>query len=53
MSQKEIQQIEVSLLIIARAIESGRIDGVLNDVKQVLGYTAALLVEEGISSKKD
>lgn len=38
MSQKELQQIEICLILLARAIEEGRIDNLTNDVKTILGY---------------
>ena len=38
MSQVEIQQLEVAVMTIAKAIEDGRIDGVLKEVKEIMGY---------------
>jgi hypothetical protein len=38
MSQVEIQQLEVAVMTLAKAIEAGRIDGVLEDVKTIMGY---------------
>lgn len=36
--EKEIQQIEVAIMVIAKAIEDGRIDGLLKEVKTIMGY---------------
>ena len=36
--QKEIQQLEQACLILAQAIEDGRIDRVTEEIRQVLGY---------------
>ena len=34
----EIQKIETALIVIAEAIDDGRIDGVAREIKDILGY---------------
>ena len=34
----EIQQIEAAIMVLAKAIEDGRIDGILQEVKIIMGY---------------
>lgn len=36
--EKETQALEYAVLILAQAIEDGRIDGVLSDVQRLIGY---------------
>ena len=36
--EKEIQQLEQACLTLAKAIENGRIEGVLQEVREILGY---------------
>lgn len=38
MNQQEQQRIELAILVCAAAIEDGRIDGVLAEVKNLLRY---------------
>jgi hypothetical protein len=37
---KEIQKLEVAIILLAKAIESGRITGVSEEVQEILGYTS-------------
>lgn len=36
--EKEIQQLELAILILAKAIEDGRISGVLDEIKKIINY---------------
>jgi hypothetical protein len=38
MNPKEIQQIEQSIIILAKAIEDGRIEGLVKEVMKIMGY---------------
>lgn len=38
MIENQIEKLEQACLVIARAIEDGKIEGVLDEVKDLLGY---------------
>lgn len=35
---KEIEQLEAAVIILAQAIENGRIDGLVQEVREIMGY---------------
>jgi len=38
MTPIEIQKLEVACIILAKAIEDGRIDGIVKEIKELLNY---------------
>jgi|GEM_PF-5497004 len=35
---KEIEQLEAAVIILAQAIENGRVDGLVQEVREIMGY---------------
>lgn len=37
--EKEISQLEVAVIVLAKAIEDGRIDGLVEEIKKIINYS--------------